>query len=57
MFPAKDKTQFEYNDLLTLSGVPPHVYDYRLGNRRTLEWMVNRHRVSKNPLRYRQWHR
>ena len=35
---AKDRTQLVYNDFLTLEGIPPEVYEYRLGNRSALEW-------------------
>ena len=43
---SKDKTQLKYNDFLTLSGIPPEVYEYRLGNRSALEWVVDQYRVS-----------
>ncbi len=43
---SKDKTQLRYNDFLTLSGIPPEVYEYRLGNRSALEWVVDQYRVS-----------
>jgi len=43
---SKDKTQLKYNDFLTLSGVPPEAYEYRLGNRSALEWVVDQYRVT-----------
>ena len=43
---SKDKTQLRYNGFLTLSGIPPEVYEYRLGNRSALEWVVDQYRVS-----------
>ena len=43
---SKDKTQLKYNDFLTLSGIPPAVYEYRLGNRSALEWVVDQYRVT-----------
>jgi predicted helicase len=43
---SKDKTQLTCNDFLTLSGIPPEVYEYRLGNRPALEWIVDQYRVS-----------
>ena len=43
---SKDKTQLKYNEFLTLSGIPPEVYEYRLGNRSALEWVVDQYRVS-----------
>ena len=43
---SKDKTQLIYNDFLTLDGIPPEVYEYRLGNRSALEWVVDQYRVK-----------
>ena len=43
---SKDKTQLKYNDFLTLDGIPTEVFDYRLGNRSALEWMVDQYRVK-----------
>jgi predicted helicase len=34
------------NDSLTLAGIPPEVFDYRLGNRSALEWVVDQYQVS-----------
>ena len=43
---SKDKTQLKYNDFLTLDGIPTEAFDYRLGNRSALEWMVDQYRVK-----------
>ena len=43
---SKDKTQLKYNDFLTLDGIPPEAYEYRLGNRSALEWVVDQYRVK-----------
>ena len=43
---SKDKTQLTYNDFLTLEGIPPEVFEYRLGNRSALEWVVDQYRVK-----------
>ena len=43
---SKDKTQLRYNDFLTLAGIPPEVFAYRLGNRSALEWVVDQYRVK-----------
>ena len=43
---SKDKTQLKYNDFLTLDGIPVEVYEYRLGNRSALEWVVDQYRVK-----------
>ena len=38
---SKDKTQILYNGFITLNDIPPEVYEYRLGNRSALEWVVD----------------
>ena len=43
---SKDKTQLKYNDYLTLDGIPSRAFDYRLGNRSALEWVVDQYRVK-----------
>ena len=43
---SKDKIQLKYNGFLTLSGIPPEVYEYRLGNRCALEWVIDQYRVT-----------
>lgn len=43
---SKDKTELKYNDFLTLEGIPPEVFDYRLGNRSALEWVVDQYRIK-----------
>ena len=43
---SKDKTSLVYNDFLTLSGIPPKVHDYRLGNRSAVEWVIDQYRVK-----------
>ena len=43
---SKDKTQIKYNDFLTFDGIPPKAFDYRLGNRSALEWVINQYCVK-----------
>ena len=43
---SKDKTQLIYNDFLTLDGIPAEAFDYRLGNRSALEWVIDQYRVK-----------
>ena len=43
---SKDKTRIQYNDFLTLDGIPPEALDYRLGNRSALEWVIDQYRVK-----------
>ncbi|MCA1629155.1 MAG: helicase, partial [Acidobacteria bacterium] len=42
----KDRRTLRYNDFLTLSGIPAEAFDYRLGNRSALEWIVDQYQVS-----------
>ncbi|HEY9401368.1 MAG TPA: type ISP restriction/modification enzyme [Pyrinomonadaceae bacterium] len=43
---SKDKRSLVYNEFLTLDGIPPEVYEYRLGNRSALEWVVDQYQVK-----------
>ena len=43
---SKDKTQLKYNDYLTLDGIPSRAFEYRLGNRSALEWVIDQYRVK-----------
>ena len=43
---SKDKTKLVYNEFLTLAGIPPKVFAYRLGNRSALNWIVDRYWVK-----------
>ena len=43
---SKDKTQIYYNDYFTLAGIPAEAFDYRLGTRSALEWVVDQYRVK-----------
>ena len=43
---SKDKTALMVNDSLTLAGIPPDVFAYRLGNRSALEWVIDQYRVK-----------
>ena len=40
-----DKTALIYNNFLTLDGIPPEVFDYNLGNRSALEWVIDQYKV------------
>ena len=46
MILSKDKKQIKYNEFLTLSGIPPEVFEYRLGNRSALDWIIDQYQVS-----------
>jgi predicted helicase len=43
---SKDKADLRYNQALTLRGIPPAAFEYRLGNRSALEWVIDQYRVS-----------
>ena len=45
---SKDKASLFYNDFLTLSGIPSEVFDYKLGNRSALDWVIDQYRVAKD---------
>lgn len=46
MRPSKDRTQLTYNGFLTLDGIPAAAFDYCLGNRSALEWIIDQCRVK-----------
>ena len=43
---SKDKAQITYNRFLTLDGIPAAAFNYRLGNRCALEWIIDQYRVK-----------
>jgi predicted helicase len=43
---SKDKTALAYNKFLTLEGVPPQAFEYRLGNRSALEWVIDQYQIT-----------
>ncbi len=43
-----DRTAVVVNKSLTLAGIPPQCFEYRLGNRSALEWVIDQYQVSKD---------
>lgn len=43
---ADDKTQLVVNDSITLRGFTPEMFEYKLGNRSALDWVVECYRVK-----------
>jgi predicted helicase len=43
---SKDKTAVQVNDSLILRGIPPEAFEYRLGNRSALEWVIDQYQVK-----------
>jgi predicted helicase len=41
-----DKTAIIVNESLTLSGIPPESFQYRLGNRSALDWIIDQYQVK-----------
>ena len=45
---SADKRVVVVNESLSLGGVPPECFEYRLGNRSALEWVIDQYQVSKD---------
>ena len=43
---STDTTSLTYTDFLTLEGIPPETFEYRLGNRSALEWVIDQYQGS-----------
>jgi predicted helicase len=43
---SPDKLSLHINDSLTLAGIPPEAFDYRLGSRSALEWVIDQYQVK-----------
>ena len=40
---SKDMTRIIYNDFLTLAGIPAEAFEYKLGNRSALHWIIDQY--------------
>jgi predicted helicase len=45
---SPDRTALIVNDTLTLEGIPPECFEYRLGNRSALEWVMDQYQISED---------
>ena len=45
---SKDRIELRYNDHFTFAGIPAAAFDYRLGNRSALEWVIDQYRVTRD---------
>ncbi|XSG77099.1 type ISP restriction/modification enzyme [Herpetosiphon llansteffanensis] len=43
---SKDRTTLRYNNFLSLAGIPAQAFEYKLGNRSALDWVIDQYRVS-----------
>ena len=46
---AKNKASLTVNKSLTLSGIPPEAFAYRLGNRSAIHWVIDQYQVYTDP--------
>lgn len=45
---SKDKTRIQYNDFLSIEGIPIETHDYRLGTRSALEWIIDQYKIKED---------
>ncbi len=43
---SDDKLSLRVNESLTLAGIPPETFNYRLGSRSALEWVIDQYQVK-----------
>jgi predicted helicase len=43
---SKDKTSIIYNEFLTLTGIPQEVFEYKLGNKSALDWIIDQYQIK-----------
>jgi predicted helicase len=43
---TQDRTAVIVNESLTLTGIPQECFQYRLGNRSALDWVIDQYQVS-----------
>lgn len=46
---SKDRSEIQYNGFLTLRGIPAEAFEYRLGNRSALDWVIDQYRITTDP--------
>jgi predicted helicase len=39
-------SELRINDSITVTGIPPEVFEYKLGNRSALEWVVDQYQIK-----------
>jgi predicted helicase len=45
---TKERNAIVYNDFLALVDIPPQAFEYKLGNRSALEWVIEQYQVSED---------
>ncbi len=43
---AKNRNSIQINESLTLAGIPPATFEYRLGSKSALEWVIDQYQVK-----------
>jgi len=43
---SADKRSLKVNESLTLGGIPPETFEYRLGSRSALDWVIDQYRIK-----------
>lgn len=43
---SPDKRSIIYNDFLTLEGIPEQAFEYKIGNRSALQWVMDQYRIK-----------
>jgi predicted helicase len=43
---SEDKKSIRVNESLTPTGIPPETFEYRLGSRSALEWIIDQYQVK-----------
>ena len=43
---SENKESIRINESLTLTGIPPETFEYKLGSRSALEWVIDQYQVK-----------
>jgi predicted helicase len=43
---SKDRNSIQVNESLTLAGIPPQAFEYRLGSKSAIEWVIDQYQVK-----------
>ncbi|MFD4345849.1 type ISP restriction/modification enzyme [Streptomyces coelicoflavus] len=46
---VQDRTRIVYNHHITLENIPEEAYEYQLGARSAIEWIIDRYQVKTDP--------
>jgi predicted helicase len=43
---SQDRQSLKVNESITLTGIPPEAFEYRLGSRSALDWVIDQYQVK-----------